>query len=55
MRLSFDFLRLMAVFFRSEEPITSTSGQNRGVSCLADQNTQKEVVVECFAPYDDHK
>ena len=33
----------------------STSGQNRGVSCLADQNTQREVVVECFAPYDDHR
>jgi len=30
-------------------------GQQRSVSCVADTNTQKEVVVECFAPYDDHR
>merc|ERR1719323_2390349 len=27
----------------------------RSVSCVADTNTNKEVVVECFAPYDDHR
>ena len=27
----------------------------RSVSCVADTNTQREVVVECFAPYDDHR
>jgi len=31
------------------------AGQQRSVSCVADTNTQKEVVVECFAPYDDHR
>ena len=30
-------------------------GQQRSVSCVADTNTQKEVVVECFAPYDNHR
>ena len=25
------------------------------VSCVADTSTQREVVVECFAPYDDHR
>merc|ERR1711862_23037 len=30
-------------------------GQQRSVSCVADTNTQREVVVECFAPYDDHR
>ena len=30
-------------------------GQQRSVSCVADINTQREVVVECFAPYDDHR
>jgi len=25
------------------------------VSCVSDTTTQKEVVVECFAPYDDHR
>ena len=29
--------------------------QNRSVSCVADTSTQQEVVVECFAPYDDHR
>ena len=28
---------------------------SRSVSCVADTNTQREVVVECFAPYDDHR
>lgn len=27
----------------------------RNVSCVADTSTQREVVVECFAPYDDHR
>ncbi len=27
----------------------------RSVSCVADTSTQREVVVECFAPYDDHR
>jgi hypothetical protein len=31
------------------------AGQQRSVSCVADTSTQKEVVVECFAPYDDHR
>eukprot|EP00090_Calanus_glacialis_P002838 TRINITY_DN1209_c0_g1_i1.p1 TRINITY_DN1209_c0_g1~~TRINITY_DN1209_c0_g1_i1.p1 ORF type:complete len:1016 (-),score=414.02 TRINITY_DN1209_c0_g1_i1:154-3201(-) len=31
------------------------AGQQRSVSCVADTNTQREVVVECFAPYDDHR
>merc|ERR1712012_314329 len=31
------------------------AGQQRSVSCVADTNTNKEVVVECFAPYDDHR
>jgi len=30
-------------------------GQQRSVSCVSDTSTQKEVVVECFAPYDDHR
>lgn len=29
--------------------------QQRAVSCLADTSSQREVVVECFAPYNDHK
>ena len=29
--------------------------QNYSVSCVADTSTQREVVVECFAPYDDHR
>ena len=33
--------------------------QNRNISCLSDANaagsSQREVVVECFAPYDDHR
>ncbi len=33
----------------------ASDGQNRAVSCVADTSTQKEVVVECFAPYDDHR
>jgi hypothetical protein len=37
------------------ETPTNTSNQSRSVSCVADTNTQKEVVVECFAPYDDHR
>ena len=28
---------------------------SRSVSCVADTNSQREVVVECFAPYDDHR
>ena len=28
---------------------------SRNVSCVADTNSQREVVVECFAPYDDHR
>ena len=28
---------------------------SRSVSCVADTNTNREVVVECFAPYDDHR
>jgi hypothetical protein len=32
-----------------------TSQASRSVSCVADTNTQREVVVECFAPYDDHR
>ena len=31
------------------------AGQQRSVSCVADTSTQREVVVECFAPYDDHR
>jgi len=31
------------------------AGQQRSVSCVSDTSTQKEVVVECFAPYDDHR
>ncbi|XP_023338617.1 nucleolar and coiled-body phosphoprotein 1 isoform X2 [Eurytemora carolleeae] len=31
------------------------AGQQRSVSCVSDTTTQKEVVVECFAPYDDHR
>eukprot|EP00096_Caligus_rogercresseyi_P010951 TRINITY_DN414_c0_g1_i1.p1 TRINITY_DN414_c0_g1~~TRINITY_DN414_c0_g1_i1.p1 ORF type:complete len:876 (-),score=342.27 TRINITY_DN414_c0_g1_i1:817-3444(-) len=27
----------------------------RSVSCVADTSTQREVTVECFAPYDDHR
>ena len=30
-------------------------GQQRTVSCVADTDNQREVVVECFAPYDDHR
>ena len=30
-------------------------GQQRTVSCVTDTDTQREVVVECFAPYDDHR
>merc|ERR1719264_123410 len=30
------------------------AGQQRSVSCVADTSTQR-VVVECFAPYDDHR
>merc|ERR1712142_1007260 len=26
-----------------------------GVSCVSDTTSQKEDVVECFVPYDDHK
>jgi len=33
----------------------SPAGQQRSVSCVSDTSTQKEVVVECFAPYDDHR
>ena len=29
--------------------------QHCSVSCVADTSTQREVVVECFAPYDDHR
>ena len=29
--------------------------QRCSVSCVADTSTQREVVVECFAPYDDHR
>ena len=29
--------------------------QQRAVSCLADTSSQREVVVECFAPYNDHR
>jgi len=36
------------------EPATQDGGANRSVSCVAD-STQREVVVECFAPYDDHR
>ena len=32
-----------------------SSQASRSVSCVADTNTQREVVVECFAPYDDHR
>jgi hypothetical protein len=40
----------------STNPDMATSdGQNRSVSCVADTSTQREVVVECFAPYDDHR
>lgn len=35
--------------------IGAPAGQQRSVSCVADTSTQKEVVVECFAPYDDHR
>ena len=31
------------------------AGQQRSVSCVADTSTQREVVVECFALYDDHR
>ena len=31
------------------------AGQQRSVSCVEDTSTQREVVVECFAPYDDHR
>merc|ERR1719150_2286854 len=31
------------------------AGQQRSVSCVADTSTQREVVVECSAPYDDHR
>jgi len=38
---------------------TGTSSQaasnQRSFSCVSDTSTQKEVVVECFAPYDDHR
>lgn len=30
-------------------------GHSRSVPCVAGDNNQKEVVVECFAPYDDHR
>lgn len=37
----------------------TTGAQNRNISCLSDVNaagsSQREVVVECFAPYDDHR
>ena len=45
----------------SNEDTTKTNGvqQNRNISCLSDANaagsSQREVVVECFAPYDDHR
>ena len=29
--------------------------QQRSVSCVADTSTPREVVVECFAPYNDHR
>ncbi|XP_040578587.1 uncharacterized protein [Lepeophtheirus salmonis] len=36
--------------------LESTSSHHiRSVSCVADTSTQREVVVECFAPYDDHR
>ena len=52
----------LRAFFRSPpglNPIAndmepSTPG-NRSVSCVADTSSQREVVVECFAPYDDHR
>ena len=28
---------------------------SRNVSCVADTKSEREVVVECFAPYDDHR
>ena len=34
--------------------ITNSQG-SRSVSCVSDTNSQREVVVECFAPYDDHR
>ncbi|TRY79414.1 hypothetical protein TCAL_02262 [Tigriopus californicus] len=34
---------------------TPSDPQQRTVPCVADTSTHKEVVVECFAPYDDHR
>ena len=31
------------------------AGQQRSVSCVTDDNSQREVVVECFAPYDENR
>ena len=45
----------------NKTPTISISEQNgttpasRNVSCIAETNSQREVVVECFAPYDDHR
>ena len=41
-------------------PTKEAGPAQRNISCLSDQNTaagsaQREVVVECFAPYDDHR
>jgi len=38
----------------SEAP-TALAGQQRKLSCITDTSTQREEMVECFAPYDDHK
>jgi len=31
------------------------AGQQRSVSCVTDDNSQREVVIECFAPYDENR
>merc|ERR1712117_865139 len=44
----------------AELEATEAAPAQRNISCLSDANTaggsaQREVVVECFAPYDDHR